>query len=219
MAVVEKNMNRENETPGRKPAAETGTVHRRSLMERVLMVRRNCLMAWKRFRYGLRHVHKTAYIASGVYCLPDLKMAEYSFINARSWICANVEIGRYAMLGPSVKVVGGDHNFESPGTPTIFAGRPSPVRTVIGNDAWIGCDAVIVAGVRIGDGAIIAAGTVVTRDVPDFEIHCGVPNRKLRDRFATVADREIHRAMLARDAIPGHYCPPERYTDSPETTV
>ena len=54
---------------------------------------------------------------------------------------------------------------------------------VIGNDVWIGYEAVVMAGVRIGDGAVIAARAVVTRDVPPYTIVGGVPAREIRRRF------------------------------------
>ena len=54
---------------------------------------------------------------------------------------------------------------------------------VVGNDVWIGYEAVIMAGVRIGDGAVIAARAVVTRDVPPYTIVGGVPAKTIRPRF------------------------------------
>lgn len=54
---------------------------------------------------------------------------------------------------------------------------------VVGNDVWIGYEAVILAGVRIGDGAVIGARAVVTRDVPPYTIVGGVPARTIRPRF------------------------------------
>ena len=55
---------------------------------------------------------------------------------------------------------------------------------VIGNDVWIGYEAVVMAGVTIGDGAIIGARAVVTKDVPQYTIVGGVPARKIRRRFS-----------------------------------
>ena len=55
--------------------------------------------------------------------------------------------------------------------------------TVVGNDVWIGYRALILPGVRIGDGAIIAAGSVVTRDVPPYTVVGGNPARPIRARF------------------------------------
>jgi len=54
---------------------------------------------------------------------------------------------------------------------------------VIGNDVWIGYEAVIMAGVHIGDGAIIASRAVVTKDVPPYTIVGGTPAKKIRMRF------------------------------------
>ena len=54
---------------------------------------------------------------------------------------------------------------------------------VVGNDVWIGYEAVIMAGVRIGDGAVIAARAGVTRDVPPYTIVGGVPAKTIRPRF------------------------------------
>jgi len=53
----------------------------------------------------------------------------------------------------------------------------------IGNDVWIGCDVTLLGGIRIGDGAIIAAGAVVTRDVEPYTIVGGVPAKPIRKRF------------------------------------
>ena len=55
--------------------------------------------------------------------------------------------------------------------------------SIIGNDVWIGNQALIIGGVRIGDGAIIAAGSVVTKDVPPYAIVGGIPARIIRFRF------------------------------------
>jgi carbonic anhydrase/acetyltransferase-like protein (isoleucine patch superfamily) len=52
------------------------------------------------------------------------------------------------------------------------------------------------SGVRIGRGAIVGAGAVVTKDVPPYEIYAGVPARKIGERFSDPADREIHDRML-----------------------
>ena len=54
---------------------------------------------------------------------------------------------------------------------------------VIGNDVWIGYEAVVMAGVRIGDGAVIGAGAVVTKDIPPYAIAVGIPARVIKYRF------------------------------------
>ena len=66
---------------------------------------------------------------------------------------------------------------------------------VVGSDVWIGYEAVILAGVTIGDGAIVAARAVVTQDVPPYTIVGGVPARPIRKRFS---DQEIERLLTLR---------------------
>ena len=57
-------------------------------------------------------------------------------------------------------------------------------KVIIGNDVWVGAHAVIMPGVRVGNGAIIGAGAVVTKDVPDYAIVVGVPAKIVKYRFA-----------------------------------
>jgi len=66
----------------------------------------------------------------------------------------------------------------------IFLGGNHHPEWVIGNDVWIGREAVIMSGVTVGDGAVIGAGAVVGRDVPPYTIVVGNPARALRQRFA-----------------------------------
>ena len=162
---------------------------------------------WRRWRYGLRHVHPTAYLAAGSLLSKDLVAHGFSYVGPGCLVGAGVELGPYAMLGPRVSIVGADRRFDRPGVPIIFSGRPDLKRTVIEADAWIGCGAIVLAGVRIGRGAIVAAGAVVTKDVPPYEIHAGVPARKIGDRFAEEAQRRLHDEMLSRPAVAGEFCP------------
>ncbi len=65
----------------------------------------------------------------------------------------------------------------------LVTGMPSKGDTVVGNDVWFGYRATMMPGVRIGDGAIVAAGAVVTADVPPYTIVGGNPARPIRSRF------------------------------------
>jgi acetyltransferase-like isoleucine patch superfamily enzyme len=169
------------------------------------------LMAWRRWRHRLAHVHPTFYLCPGCSVTSDLRSGPFSFVNGGCLLGPRVELGAYVMLGPRVVIAGDDHVFDRPGVPTIFAGRPDTVRpTVIGDDAWIGAQAIILAGVAIGEGAIVAAGAVVTKDVPAYAIVGGVPARVLRMRFPDPADQARHHAVLAARAVRagGHYVAP-----------
>lgn len=101
--------------------------------------------------------------------------------NNTVWGQGGVTIGMYCLFGPNVVIVSEDHNFESTDRPIKFQGSTrAPVS--IGDDCWIGANSVITAGVTIGRGAIVAAGSVVTSDVEDFSVVGGVPARLLRSR-------------------------------------
>lgn len=64
--------------------------------------------------------------------------------------------------------------------------------TYIGNDVWIGYGAIIMSGVKINDGSIIAAGSVVTHDTEPYSIYAGVPAKKIKNRFESSTDLENH---------------------------
>lgn len=125
------------------------------------------------------------------------KMGRCSYIGAESVIFANV--GRYCSIASDVVIISGKHPTKEWVTthPAFFstakqcgktyvsqqAYEEATQRTQIGNDVWIGYGARILGGVKIGDGAIIAAGAVVTQDVPDYAIVGGVPAKVIRYRF------------------------------------
>jgi acetyltransferase-like isoleucine patch superfamily enzyme len=91
-----------------------------------------------------------------------------------------IEIGCDVLIGPHCYITDHDHG-SAPGSPMHTQPMVSkPVK--VGNDVWIGAHAVILKGVTIGDGSIVAAGAVVNQDVPPGTIVGGVPARVLRQR-------------------------------------
>lgn len=166
---------------------------------------RRMRMAYWRWRYGLRQVHATAYLAPGSSFSRDFELGAHSYVGPGASIAAGVRGGRYVMFGPGVMVVGRDHRFDLPGTPIIFAGRPQPLATWIEDDAWIGARSLLIGGVRIGRGAIVAAGAVVTKDVPPYAIVAGVPAQVIGQRFDE-SGRARHDEMLARPTLQGQFC-------------
>lgn len=122
-------------------------------------------------------------------------------------------IGRFTALGPGATFImpGGSHPMIGPSTYpfTMFGGtwsentlevfRQGQIElagdTVVGNDVWIGRGATIMPGVRIGDGAVVGACSVVTKDVAAYDVVAGNPARVRRSRF----DRDdIERLLAAR---------------------
>lgn len=92
-----------------------------------------------------------------------------------------VKIGNNCMIAPRAYIMDVDHQYERRDIPVAKQGyRSEPV--TIGNDVWIGAQAVILKGVVIGDGAIIAANSVVNRNVGSYTIVGGCPARLLKER-------------------------------------
>ncbi len=112
-----------------------------------------------------------------------LKVGDRSNIGAMSYIgCSGfIEIGKNVMMGPRVSLLAENHNFERTDIPMAEQGV---VRSFIKieDNCWIGSGSTILAGVTVGHDSIIAAGTVVTKDVPPWSIAAGVPARVIRDR-------------------------------------
>jgi acetyltransferase-like isoleucine patch superfamily enzyme len=91
-------------------------------------------------------------------------------------------IGSKCLISQGVSIIGSNHSFV-PGIPiTEQPSRTDKLGVMIGDDVWIGANATILPGVTIGRGAVIAAGSVVTSDVPPDVIVAGVPARVIRAR-------------------------------------
>lgn len=130
----------------------------------------------------------------------------YSYVRGGSRLGGGVRsIGRYCSIAPGVAMGDGQHHIDwltthpfatAPayrvGEEQASAKKDPLKRTIIGNDVWIGANAVIMHGVVVGDGAIIGAGAIVTKDVPSYAIVVGVPGKILRYRFP----RETVRRLL-----------------------
>lgn len=105
----------------------------------------------------------------------------------------NSEIGKYCSISWDVTIGATQHPLSNPSTHAFWYrsqfgivnqdARLDPSIVCIGNDVWIGCNVVIMPGVNVGDGAIIGAGSIVTRDVEPYSIVAGNPARLLRKRF------------------------------------
>lgn len=101
---------------------------------------------------------------------------------------AKINIGSDVILGPGVTIITGDHPTNIQGC-TINSikdeDKPSGCDqdVIIDDDVWIGCNVTILKGVHIYSGAVIAAGSIVTRDIAPNCIYGGVPAKKIKNRF------------------------------------
>ena len=117
-------------------------------------------------------------------------------------------IGSHAMIANSVGLVGRiDHDFRTIGVPMrrapwVGESRETAARLAspieISPDAWVGYGAVVLSGVTVGRGAIVAAGSVVTGDVSPYTIVAGIPAREVGRRFGP-EDAHRHESVLARE--------------------
>lgn len=136
-------------------------------------------------------VRKSQSISSLAKVLADVKIDSDSSVDDHSYIISglvkNTKIGKYCSIAANV-TIGADrhptdwlstHHFQYNDTDNF----KSLKITTIGNDVWIGANAVIMTGVNIGDGAIIGSSAVVTKDVPPYAIVVGIPAKIIRYRF------------------------------------
>jgi acetyltransferase-like isoleucine patch superfamily enzyme len=149
-------------------------------------------------------ISSTSYIASNARLSKDIIMGDYSYVGPNCIIYKNVKIGKYSMVANNVSIIGQDHIWDKTNLPIIFSGRPQNYKsTVIGNDVWIGAHSKIRTGVKIGDGAIIAMGSIVVKDVPPYSIVGGNPAKLIKKRFSPAQIKE-HKKMLESNIINPH---------------
>ncbi len=134
---------------------------------------------------------------------PGVRMCAHTYINSGR-ICSESYIGRYCSIGNDVTIGTGHHNadllstsswFDSNALPTFKFADNKSVKVRIKNDVWIGDKAIIMSGVTVGNGAVIGAGAVVTKDVPDYAVVIGVPAKILKYRFD---EHTIERLLRSR---------------------
>lgn len=96
-------------------------------------------------------------------------------------------IGRYVSIGNNVSIGPGEHCLKSASTSSHFYKNTYEQLTqgkcIIESDAWIGVDAIILRGVTVGFGSVVAANAVVTKDVPNYAVVAGVPAKIIKFRF------------------------------------
>lgn len=120
-------------------------------------------------------------VKTGAEISPNSSVGNHSELGTRSMIQANVTIGDHVIMGPDIKIYSRNHRAERLDVPIQQQGKHY-LSTQIGNDVWIGANVIITAGVTVGNHCIVAAGAVVTKDVPDFAVVGGVPAKILKMR-------------------------------------
>lgn len=139
----------------------------------------------------------------------NVKIGKFTLINDRTCVFPSTHIGRYCSIGKNCEIGAFDHPIDtvssSPAFYNVKGHFPGEVGTFtefkvkrpkgpqIGNDVWLGSGVLVRRGISIGDGAVVAAGAVVTKDVPPYAIVGGLPAKVIRYRFS----EEIIKDFLA----------------------
>lgn len=131
----------------------------------------------------LKSCGKRVNIEHGAIFSARTSLGDYSGIGINARINGTCTIGDYVMMGTDVVVITRNHAFDRTDIPMMHQGFEKECPVVIGNDVWIGDRVIILPGVHVGDGSIIAAGAVVTHDVPPYAIVGGVPAKIIKMRI------------------------------------
>lgn len=139
-------------------------------------------------------IHKTAAISSGTKFYKS-SINRYSYIGRNNFII-HTKIGKFCSIAPGCNIGGAGHPLNWVSTSSVFHKWQNILKknfsrheyeiyleTSIGNDVWIATNAMIKAGVKIADGAVIGMGAVITKDVGPYEIWAGNPAKIIRKRF------------------------------------
>lgn len=168
----------------------------------------------KTFRLGRGvTIGRYCHIGSRAILLEHVSIDDFSYINtfhAPVLIDSHVKIGKFCSIAPGVTIALMNHPLEFVTTHPILyneyylkklSGKTKDIpietlnyniiETIIGNDVWIGANAIIKRGVTIGDGAVIAAGSVVTKHVEPYSIVGGTPAKLIRYRFSEEVREEL----------------------------
>lgn len=120
-----------------------------------------------------------------------------------TFICgvAKIYINDNVMFGPHVFVIAGSHRVDVVGEFMIDVHEKLPENDkdiIIENDVWVGANVIILKGVTVGRGSIIAAGSIVTKDVEPYSIYAGIPAKKIKSRFNEYQIAEHEKILYKR---------------------
>lgn len=124
------------------------------------------------------NIEHGAFFASG----NDIEIGDNSGMGLNCRVSGPLKIGANVMMGPDVIIYTQGHNFQNTDIPMIYQGNTQKREVVIGNDVWIGARVIILPGVTVGKGAILAAGAIVTKDVEAYTIVGGNPAKIIKSR-------------------------------------
>lgn len=123
-----------------------------------------------------------------VYPLAHISIGKNTFLGRGVTITTSksgsspITIGDNVMLAQDAMLIGGSHNFARLDMPINMQGEGKQGAIYIEDDVWLGARSIVLTGVRVGTGSVIAAGSIVTKDIEPFSIVAGVPAKKIGKR-------------------------------------
>nr|WP_319502288.1 acyltransferase [uncultured Draconibacterium sp.] len=123
-------------------------------------------------------IENNIYISDG----KELKIGNYCRINEDVFLQGSVQIGNFVMIAPNVTIHSSTHNYENTEIPMVKQGLSDNKKVIIEDDVWIGRNVVILPGLRIGQGSIVAANAVVNKNVEPYSVIGGVPAKLIKKR-------------------------------------
>jgi chloramphenicol O-acetyltransferase type B len=156
-----------------------------SIIRSLVRALRLAALRWKPGQTAKIEVGRNVIIGAGCRILSptSFRIADRVGIARDFVVETDADIGSGTLISSSVSFVGNDHEISKPGV-TVFGGRRMPpAKIILEGDNFVGFGSIVIGNRRIGRGAIIGAGSVVTHDIPPYTIVAGVPARELRKRF------------------------------------
>lgn len=111
-----------------------------------------------------------------------VSLGDYSGIGVNAKIYGTCVIGDRVMMGEDCTIITRNHKHDRLDIPMMEQGFEEEKPVHIGNDVWLGDRVIVLPGVHIGDGCVIGAGAVVTRDIPPYSVAAGVPAKVIKTR-------------------------------------
>ena len=130
----------------------------------------------------LDHCGKLVNIEKNALFSHKVSLGDYSGIGVNAKIYGCCHIGDHVMMGEDCTIITRNHRFDRTDIPMMHQAFAEEQPVVIGNDVWIGDRVTILPGVHIGDGCIVGAGAVVTKDIPPYAIAAGNPAKVIKYR-------------------------------------
>lgn len=156
-------------------------------------------LQWRHYRFG-KNFHAGRNVI--LWAKDIIDIGDNCYIGRNSQIETNIKIGNDVLIANNVAFIGKyDHNYQEIGSTIRYS---SQIRDqdydwkgidetiTVENDVWIGFGSIVLSGITIGTGSIIAAGSIVTKDVAPYSIYGGNPAKYIANRFLNHKDLEEH---------------------------